>query len=86
MLHPGSGGSAREGPLDSFRRLARVLEEEARRSDVVARLGGDEFALIVPASDAANAMRLGRRIVRRLERLVDDVLHPLLCWLVAEQV
>jgi diguanylate cyclase (GGDEF)-like protein len=53
----------------ALRRLARVLEEEARRSDIVARLGGDEFALIVPASDGANALRLGRRIVRRLERL-----------------
>ncbi len=50
-------------------RLARVLEDEARRSDMVARIGGDEFALIVRGSDAGNAVRIGERIVARLARL-----------------
>ncbi len=50
-------------------RLARVLEDEARRSDMVARIGGDEFALIVRGSDAGNAVRMAGRIIGRLARL-----------------
>ncbi|MDI6709296.1 MAG: diguanylate cyclase [Thermoanaerobacterales bacterium] len=44
--------------------LARILERNARVSDIVARYGGDEFAIILSDADEAAAVELGERIRR----------------------
>ncbi|MBS1878771.1 MAG: EAL domain-containing protein [Actinobacteria bacterium] len=42
-----------------IRRVANVLRERVRGTDVVARLAGDEFAVLVPQTDAEGALALG---------------------------
>jgi len=46
------------------RRLERQLERE---NDKVARLGGDEYAILLPATDATEAIRQAKRILHSLE-------------------
>jgi diguanylate cyclase (GGDEF)-like protein len=45
-----------------IRRLADVLREGVRTSDVVARLGGEEFCVLLRGADAAVAERLAERL------------------------
>lgn len=45
-----------------LRGVASILAEEVRREDVVGRLGGDEFAVLLAASDAEEAQRIGDRL------------------------
>ncbi|WP_246526233.1 GGDEF domain-containing protein [Plastoroseomonas hellenica] len=45
-----------------LRGVASILNEEVRREDVVGRLGGDEFAVLLAASDAEEAQRIGERL------------------------
>jgi len=42
-----------------IRRIASVLRERVRATDIVARLSGDEFAVLMPQSDTAGALQLG---------------------------
>ncbi len=42
-----------------IRRVADILRERVRATDIVARLSGDEFAVLMPQSDTAGAMQLG---------------------------
>jgi two-component system, cell cycle response regulator len=42
--------------------VARLLQSEARTTDVAARYGGEEFALVMPETDAAGAHRMAERI------------------------
>jgi diguanylate cyclase (GGDEF)-like protein len=42
-----------------IRRVAEVLRERVRATDIVARLSGDEFAVLVPRADTAGALQLG---------------------------
>jgi diguanylate cyclase (GGDEF)-like protein len=46
-----------------LRRLAQVLQLSARTSDLVARYGGEEFALILPSTDATEAMAAAHRLL-----------------------
>ena len=46
--------------------LATVARDSVRGSDVVCRLGGDELAVIMPSSDAGDALALARRLTERL--------------------
>lgn len=42
-----------------LRRVAGILRERVRMTDLVARLAGDEFAVLMPQVDSAGAMQLG---------------------------
>jgi diguanylate cyclase (GGDEF)-like protein len=42
-----------------IRRVAEILRERVRTTDLVARLSGDEFAVLMPQTDTAGAMQLG---------------------------
>lgn len=42
-----------------IRRVAEILRERVRATDLVARLSGDEFAVLMPQSDTAGALQLG---------------------------
>jgi diguanylate cyclase (GGDEF)-like protein len=42
-----------------IRRVAEVLRERVRTTDIVARLSGDEFAVLMPQTDTCGALQLG---------------------------
>jgi diguanylate cyclase (GGDEF)-like protein len=42
-----------------IRRVAAILRERVRATDIVARLSGDEFAVLMPQSDVEGALQLG---------------------------
>jgi len=42
-----------------IRRVAEVMRERVRATDIVARLSGDEFAVLMPQTDTAGALQLG---------------------------
>jgi diguanylate cyclase (GGDEF)-like protein len=58
---------------DVLRAAATTLQRALRTSDSAFRIGGDEFALLLPQTDAAQALALGRRI----EAVFADTLRPL---------
>jgi diguanylate cyclase (GGDEF)-like protein len=49
-----------------LRRLARILRENVRRSDVAAKYGGDEFLLILPQTRPEGGVTLSERLRRRI--------------------
>ncbi len=55
-------------------RVASVLRERLRATDVIARLGGDEFAVLLPRVDRAGAAAVARSLVEtvRAEALTAD--------------
>jgi diguanylate cyclase (GGDEF)-like protein len=56
-----------------LRAAATTLQRALRTSDSAFRIGGDEFALLLPQTDAAQALALGRRI----ETVFAETLRPL---------
>ncbi len=42
-----------------IRRVAEILRERVRATDLVARLSGDEFAVLMPQTDTDGALQLG---------------------------
>ena len=50
-----------------LKKLARVLENNSRQSDVVARFGGEEFVIILPTTDRESAFILAERFRRAIE-------------------
>jgi diguanylate cyclase (GGDEF)-like protein len=55
-----------------LRRLARVLRESLRSSDLAGRMGGDEFAACLIESDEETAGRLVARLVDRIDELAAE--------------
>jgi diguanylate cyclase (GGDEF)-like protein/PAS domain S-box-containing protein len=49
--------------------VARLLEEEARATDMVARYGGEEFAIILPDTEREGAFMLAERFRRAVEAM-----------------
>ena len=45
-----------------LQRLARILQAQARATDIVCRYAGDEFVLLLPKTSLAHARMLGERI------------------------
>jgi diguanylate cyclase (GGDEF)-like protein len=45
-----------------LRRVATILNQTARETDLVARYGGEEFALLAPRTDPKGAVGLGERV------------------------
>jgi diguanylate cyclase (GGDEF)-like protein len=56
-----------------LRAAARTLQRALRTSDSAFRIGGDEFSLLLPQTDAAQALALSRRI----ETVFAETLGPL---------
>ncbi len=56
-----------------LRAAAATLRKALRTSDYAFRIGGDEFALILPQTDAAQALALARRV----ETVFAEMLQPL---------
>jgi len=56
-----------------LRAAASTLQKALRTSDSAFRIGGDEFALLLPQTDAVQAMALSRRV----ETVFADTLQPL---------
>lgn len=46
--------------------LARLLNEQARETDIVARIGGEEFALILPHTDLNQGIGFLKRLYRKI--------------------
>jgi len=63
---------------DVLRRVANVINNEARRIDCVARYGGEEFAVLASGADAAGLVSLGERIRARVqEAAIENKSAPL---------
>src|ERR1700676_1910303 len=58
---------------DVLRTAAATLKKALRTSDSAFRIGGDEFALLLPQTDAEQALALSRRI----ETVFAEMLQPL---------
>jgi len=58
---------------DVLRAVAVTLKKALRTSDSAFRIGGDEFALLLPQTDAAQALALSRRI----ETVFEEQLRPM---------
>ncbi|WP_027340366.1 sensor domain-containing diguanylate cyclase [Halonatronum saccharophilum] len=53
-----------------LKNLARLLEDQARNSDIVARYGGEEFVIILPETNKEGAFVMGQRINKEVRNMV----------------
>ncbi|MCL6447921.1 MAG: diguanylate cyclase [Armatimonadetes bacterium] len=51
---------------DVLKKVARLLQESVRGSDIVGRYGGDEFAVVLPDADQLAAAEVGERIRKKI--------------------
>jgi len=56
----------------ALRRLACIMQENCRISDVAARYGGDEFAILLIDTDAERVQQIAQRIANRLSEQPDE--------------
>jgi diguanylate cyclase (GGDEF)-like protein len=59
----------REGDL-ALRRIAQLLQNELRRSDLAGRMGGDEFAAFLVESDEQTGPNFLERLHQRIDELI----------------
>jgi diguanylate cyclase (GGDEF)-like protein len=52
--------------------MGKIIQEEARESDICCRYGGDEFVIIMPMTRASDADALAGRLRERIARSVFD--------------
>ena len=52
-----------------LKKLAKLITKSMRTTDIITRYGGDEFMLIMPETNAKDAMRLMERIRRQTKNL-----------------
>lgn len=57
-----------------LRRVASIMAERMRATDIVARLSGDEFAVLMPQTDTAGALQLGEDL--RAQVAENDAASP----------
>jgi diguanylate cyclase (GGDEF)-like protein/PAS domain S-box-containing protein len=57
----------------ALKRLATVLKEQSRGTDIAARYGGDEFGLVLVDSDLGMAQQVARRIEARLQKDAEEL-------------
>ncbi|HUQ49924.1 MAG TPA: diguanylate cyclase [Terriglobales bacterium] len=50
-----------------LRQVSAVLQQQLRKGDVVCRYGGEEFAILLPQSNAENAMEVAEKLRRTIE-------------------
>ena len=62
---------------EALRRLAEILEEVTRASEIAARLGGEEFAIVAPETDEAGAIALAERVRIAVQSEFADATPPL---------
>ncbi len=61
-----------------LQRVARLLEDRLRRTDVLARLGGDEFAVMMPQASEEEARGLAANLIEAIrEQTLQVDGHPL---------
>jgi len=51
---------------DTLKKIAHLLADSMRESDVVVRYGGEEFVLLLPETDEIQAVQAGQRILARI--------------------
>ncbi len=51
---------------DLLKRLADVLREQVRKSDIVARFGGEEFVILLPETNLEKAKKFAARLRRAI--------------------
>ncbi len=56
----------------TLQKIAQVIKEEKRDSDIAARYGGEEFVLLMPHSESIHAFVLAERIRTRIEGMELD--------------
>jgi diguanylate cyclase (GGDEF)-like protein len=61
----------------ALRRLARIIGDNTRASDLFARVGGEEFALLLPDTDVDRAERIAEQLRVLVERETASQPHPL---------
>jgi diguanylate cyclase (GGDEF)-like protein len=54
---------------EALRAIGRVLSQVVRAGDVAARLGGEEFGVLMPETDAEQALALAERLLAEFRRL-----------------
>lgn len=59
---------------EALRRIAGLLRDACRASDVVGRFGGDEFAIVLPRTTAEQALSVAQRIGQLTAKAFDDVI------------
>lgn len=57
---------------DLLRRLACVLSEDLRQTDLIARYGGEEFTVILPETTRSEALQVGERMREAVEAQLND--------------
>ena len=55
-----------------LRRLAAVLGEDLRQTDLIARYGGEEFAVLLPETTKSEAMQVAERMREAVELQIND--------------
>lgn len=54
----------------TLQRLAQVLKDTGRRSDILSRYGGDEFMILMPETTAAAAMKAAERLRGNVNKMI----------------